>query len=104
MAPEFVTIYTAYAELDQTEGRGGRIKIGHFYTEKGANLAAEGKGVMGSRGSVTAQSYLSLDGGINGYPVEPASLVNLKTLTRTGTLKTQALQKLTPEERKALGV
>ena len=101
--PKFVTIYTAFEELDQTEGRGGSRKLGHFYAKADAELAADGKGVMGSRGRVAEQSYLTLDG-VNGYPVNPDSVVDLETLTRSGTIRTQALKKLTSQERKALGL
>jgi hypothetical protein len=101
--PKFITIYTAFEEIDQTEGRGGSRKLGHFYSKEDAELAADGKGVMGSRGRVVAQSYLTLDG-ITGYPVDPKSKVNLQTLTKAGTVRTRALKKLTVEERKALGL
>ena len=101
--PKFITIYTAFAELDQTEGRGGSRKLGYFYSKEDAELAAEGKGVMGSRGRVTAQSYLTLDG-VNGYPVDPKSKVDLQTLTESGTVRTRALKKLTVQERKSLGL
>lgn len=101
---QFITIYSAYAELDTTEGRGGTRLIGHFLSEKDANKAADGHGVWGGRGPVRQQCYLSLDDGLTGYPVDPDSLTDLRTITKSGTLRTQALNKLTPEERKELGV
>ncbi len=102
--PEFVVIYSAYAEIDTTEGRAGTRLIGHFLNEDDASNAAEGHGVWGHRGPVKSQTYLSFDDGVTGYPIDPKSLTNLKAMTQAGTLRTQALNKLTPEERKTLGV
>jgi hypothetical protein len=85
------TIYRAVRNADQCEGRGPLVSIAYFSEESDAKRAAKGQGVMGHG-----------DGGVEVIHV----FDSLKewNVEKQQELKRQALNKLTPDERKALGV
>lgn len=84
-------IYRAERNQDQTEGRGPMVPIAYFFHKTDAQRAAKGHGVMGVGDGdvVQVKVYESFDDWGEGRRIE---------------LRERALSKLTPEERKALGV
>jgi len=85
------TIYLARENMDQTEGRGPMITIAAFEEEKDAKKAVKGRGVMGYGDGAVAplKVYSNFEDWKHGKMTEA---------------KRTALEKLTEEEREALGV
>lgn len=89
-----VSCYEAFTNSDLTEGKGGHVTIGYFFNEMDARKAARGKGVMGTNGDVKAvkldtkvfESYAEYDE------------------SRSKDVRLSALNKLTAEERRILGL
>jgi len=102
-----MTIFTARGEIDQTEGRGGYRKLGQFLTEKEAMAAAKGEGVMGHDGDVKREDvdvvvYHDPDTGeIVTRRLGDRVLVEFED---PKVIRANALAKLTPKEKKALGL
>ena len=85
------TVFLAQRNSDMTEGRGPMVTIAAFTTEKDATLAAKGQGVMGvGDGEVRS---LKVYGSFSEYLTD-----------KNDALRVQALKKLTPEEKRALGL
>lgn len=85
--------WEAYTNSDQTEGRGHDVTIALFTRRKDAVKAARGTGPMGTDGRVREVQRPKVFESYADYEkhVKPA-------------LRERALQKLTAEERKALGL
>lgn len=97
---EIVLIYEAIVNSNGTEGRGCDKVIGRFFTESAAKSFLRGKDVKGSDGKVRPQYALKDDHErycVLGPPVDVAQdELDIK--------RQNALSKLTPEERKLLGL
>ncbi len=92
-------IFEARGDIDQTEGRGGTRVIGYSRLRSEAAEMAKGQGAMGTPGQVHAVQAVFFDGG-GVYVLGPRLDVDWSREK----LKASALAKLTPEERKALGL
>lgn len=93
------TIYEASCNADRLEGRGGSVVMGRFTSAKEADAA-----VLGMQGRVSeGHVYESFDAWANSTAADPYRdehpLLNPKKK-----LAVQAYNKLTPEERDALGL
>lgn len=87
-------IWGVYSNTDSMEGRGSDILVGYFTSYSDACLAAEGRGVMG-----TAAEIRKEDISISVYE----SYSEFEDLD-TKKIKERALNKLTNQEKKALGL
>lgn len=86
--------YEAYTNSDLTEGRGRDVSIGYFTYEYDALTASYGKGVMGTD-AVVRKTNIDIQV-FDSYDEYEASKVD--------DAKLRAWRKLTPEERKLLGL
>lgn len=94
--------YEARQEIDQQEGRLGSRLLGTFFSRHDAEEMAQGHGVMGSTGPVV--EILVVRGTDEQlYKLAEATPVMVHADV-TQALRERALSKLTPAERKALGV
>lgn len=82
-------IYVARKNQDQTEGRGPMVPIGYFYTKADAEKAVAGLGPMGIGDVETGKLWENYDDYKSG---------NDEAILR------RALDKLTPEEKRVLGI
>lgn len=87
--------FEAYTNSDLTEGRGGDVHIGYFRYEDDAKKAVKGRGVWGTDASVRM---------VQDKTIRVFESYEEFTTVQTSDLKTKALNKLTVEEKKALGL
>jgi hypothetical protein len=87
-----IHVFEAYTNSDTIEGRGSDVHIGYFTHPDDAHAAARGQGVMGG------DAYVR--------PVAIKIYTTLQEFTgvKNEELRQRALEKLTPEEREALGL
>lgn len=94
-------IFEVFANSDSTEGRGRTICIGIFTNRENAEARARGQGVMGTNADVKSSTakvvHFSGEIYLLGRNVE-------KSFDPTEELRQRALSKLTPEEKKVLGL
>ncbi len=101
-----VEVFTAYGEVDTNEGRGGRYVVGHFLKKELAVKAAAQKGVWGTSGDIThrtvhAVTFVDAD-------LERATHIVGDRIDMSyedpQEVRERALAKLTPAEKKSLGL
>lgn len=96
-----------YEDIDKDEGRGGSILRFTVGNKSDADALAEGLGPMGTPGRVESAEYLCIvfEGGKHVMHVPVASVIEGSIpATARAAVAAQALRKLTPEERAALGL
>ncbi|MCH2188792.1 hypothetical protein MK079_03115 [Candidatus Gracilibacteria bacterium] len=94
-----IDVYQATHNSDTTEGRGHTVIIGNFTHKSDAELAAAGKCVMGTDGKVQ-EAVIQIFDSIEEYQDLTGDFPR-ETLQK---IKSAALAKLTPRERKVLGI
>lgn len=100
-------VYEVITNSDGTEGRGYPVSLGFFRNHADAVIQAHGKGCMGSNAEIESSSALVVET-VEGELFLVGARVckdidDLKKATREAVRK-RALEKLTPEEREALGL
>jgi hypothetical protein len=101
-----MNLYEVRGENDSTEGRGGTHLVGWFTSSEIADKAAEGKGVMGYKGTVNPHTkvvvtYRDDEGNDVTHLVGEQILVQYEDPKE---VRARGLAKLTPAERHALGL
>jgi hypothetical protein len=99
-------VFEVSGDLDTEEGRRGTYVVGYYASEHLASLAARGKGVMGCSGTITHKTILTVTfKALNGEIVtcEVGNRIAISYESPADTRK-QALAKLSPEEKKVLGL
>jgi hypothetical protein len=86
-----INVFEASHNSDSAEGRGRSVHDGYFVHKKDADRAAKGKGCMGTAGDVDDVELIIFD-----------TYEEFKG-EKDNQLRTQALNKLSAEEREALG-
>lgn len=100
--PQIINIYVAHGDPGDDRTPGIRApKLGFFSEKYLAEQAAEGQGWWGGAGAVSEAFALKVNGKfyLLGQPGEIQ--IDMKTIDM---VKKQALAKLTPEEKKVLGL
>lgn len=102
-------VYQVISNQDLTEGRGRAVTLGHFLDKRIAGNFAHGRGVMGTDAEVRTitATVVRLNG--DDFHLEDGTYIlgekiTTKPVTEEELLRQQALEKLTPAERKALGL
>lgn len=97
------SVYEVLINSDLTEGRGNDYVCARFFTVDAAKEFAKGRDVMGTDGKVRTGLIVevSTQFGPKYYPVGPEVLVFESVEDKA---RTEALNKLTPAERKLLGL
>lgn len=98
-----VTVYSVVTNTDLTEGRGGRTTIGYYLEQSAATRGAQGQGVMGSDALVQSakRSVVQFE---SGDMFLLGKELRIEPPEDPAVVRKRALDKLTPEERAALGV
>lgn len=106
-----VKLFEVREEVDQTEGRGGTRVVGYALSQELADANAASKGVMGGPGHIREIEGFELSdeaGVVAGYILQPQVIKPEDILNTTPKeaedAKRRALEKLTPYERKLLGL
>lgn len=96
---ELCTFWQVKGDNDTTEGRGGLHVVGWFETESEAKEAAQGQGVWGGAGYISSHQVFrqTLDNGKFAY-------WQLEKIELPLTAYEQAMAKLSPKDRKVLGL
>jgi hypothetical protein len=98
---ELVYLFEGRGDVDQTEGRGGTRCVGWYLSRKDAENAVKNEGVMGTPGYVKSHQALAVrmdNGDFQYYKIEKLEVETVETARQ------RALAKLTPEEKKLLGL
>jgi hypothetical protein len=101
---EFVTAWEVFETVDERGSRGG--SAGVFSRQSEADMVAAGKGWYGGKGNVAEVVLLRVLSTGEHFKLmarAPVDLDGRLQAERDG-LRTKALEKLTPEERQALGL
>lgn len=102
MQAGIIDLYEVTGDTDKTEGRGGSYKVGTYLDRSDAELAARGHGVMGSPGYIHKKSIVLFEDG-TAYELGQ-EVKNFQRTLEQSKLRSNALKKLSEEERKALGI
>lgn len=111
-------LWKVLGNTDTNEGRGATIVLGIFTSRSAADEHAKGKGVFGADATVKHFEGWVVDVGsvgsteqdmtsIMGSSLEPGKYLigeKIHQMDRSVEVRQRALQKLSPEERRALGV
>lgn len=100
---KYLSGYEVRGERDTTEGKGGTYLIGYFTDKVSADKAAAKKGVWDHPGPIYPVELVEIsfsDGSKAYYPNQPIELINITNEE----LKARALEKLTPEDKRVLGL
>jgi len=97
----FVTVWIVHETVDEYGRTGSRVGV--YRSPLVAEEAAKGKGWWGGKGRVSMRRAINTEEGV--YILEdPGQPVKFSDEAMEIDLRTQALAKLTPAERKALGL
>ena len=95
-------VHEVVTNSDTTEGRGTRVSLGYFLDLTQANEAAHGKGVWGSDARVESGTRKVVIVDVDHVYLLGEILLNKAALTAQA--RQRALDKLSAEDRQALGI